>query len=110
VLQDGTALEGSYSDTAEQESAMNPTYGIVTWLVIAALVGWLGSRIMGTSRRMRGLATIGAGVAGAMVGSLLTRVAFGDNASGHGLVLSALVALVGTCGILGVGKVLTKLP
>jgi uncharacterized membrane protein YeaQ/YmgE (transglycosylase-associated protein family) len=89
---------------------MNPTYGIVTWLVIAALVGWLGSKIMGISRRMRGLTAMGAGVAGAMVGSLFTRVALGDDASHHGLVLSGLVALVGTCGVLAMGKVLTKLP
>lgn len=88
---------------------MNPTYGIVTWLVIAALAGRLASKIMGTSRRTRGLAVVGAGVAGAMLGSLLMRVAFGESAIRHGLVVSALVALVGTCGVFGIGKVLAKL-
>ena len=58
---------------------MNPSYGIILWIVIGAIAGWLGSIIMGTNARQGALMNIVVGVLGASLGGFLTRVLFGDN-------------------------------
>jgi hypothetical protein len=47
---------------------MNPGYGIILWIVIGALAGWVGSKIMGTDARQGGVANIIIGMIGAVVG------------------------------------------
>jgi uncharacterized membrane protein YeaQ/YmgE (transglycosylase-associated protein family) len=88
---------------------MNPTYGVLAWLIIGTLAGWLASRIMRMRRLMGGLASIGAGVLGAMVGGAFTRVAFGNDAHHNGFFVSTLVALLGACALLGLAKLVAKL-
>jgi uncharacterized membrane protein YeaQ/YmgE (transglycosylase-associated protein family) len=77
-------------------------------LIIGALAGWLGSRIMRMDRSIGGLTSIGAGVLGGLVGSGLARVAFGHDASHSGYFLSTLVALAGACLLLGLAKLVAK--
>lgn len=43
-------------------------YGILAWVVIGALAGWLASRIMKTRKRQGLLTNIAVGVIGAFVG------------------------------------------
>jgi uncharacterized membrane protein YeaQ/YmgE (transglycosylase-associated protein family) len=74
---------------------MNPAYGIVMWIIIGALAGWIGSKIMGTDARQGGLANVLIGVVGAILGGFLTRMLFGDSASNNGFFASFLVALLG---------------
>ena len=76
---------------------MNPAYGIIMWIVIGALAGWIGSKIMGTDARQGAMANIIIGVIGAVIGGFVTRVLFGDDASNNGFIVSFLVALVGAC-------------
>lgn len=76
---------------------MNPSYGIIMWLVIGALAGWIGSKIMGTDAQQGSLANIIVGVLGAVLGGFLTRTLFGDNAGNNGMIASFLVALAGAC-------------
>ncbi len=83
---------------------MNPAYGIVLWIVIGALAGWIGSKIMGTDARQSGLANILIGVVGALVGGFLTRVLFGDSTSNNGFIASFFVALLGSCILIGAFK------
>jgi uncharacterized membrane protein YeaQ/YmgE (transglycosylase-associated protein family) len=87
---------------------MNPSYGILMWIVIGALAGWIGSKIMGTDARQGGLANVVVGVIGALVGGFLTRVFFGDMPGNNGLVASTLVALVGACVVIAVWKGLSR--
>ena len=47
---------------------MNPGYGIILWIVIGALAGWVGSKIMGTDARQGGVANIIIGMIGEVVG------------------------------------------
>jgi uncharacterized membrane protein YeaQ/YmgE (transglycosylase-associated protein family) len=77
---------------------MNSSYGLISWLVIGTLAGWLGSKIMGTDGRQDWLANVIIGIAGAVVGGYLARVFLGNNASGdNGVLMSLLVALGGAC-------------
>ncbi len=74
---------------------MNPAYGIILWIIIGALAGWVGSKIMGTDASQGALANIIIGVLGALVGGFITRSLFGDNPANNGLIVSFLVALLG---------------
>lgn len=87
---------------------MNPGYGIIMWLIIGALAGWLGSKIMGTDARQGALANIVVGVIGAMVGGFLTRALLGDTATNNGFIASTLVALVGAIVVIAIWKALTR--
>jgi uncharacterized membrane protein YeaQ/YmgE (transglycosylase-associated protein family) len=86
---------------------MNPAYGVVLWIVIGALAGWIGSKIMGTDGAQGGLANIVIGIVGALIGGFLTRAMFGDSASNNGLVASFGVALLGSCVLIAVLKAIT---
>lgn len=83
---------------------MNPAYGIILWVVIGALAGWVGSMIMGTNGRQSGLMNIIVGVVGAVIGGFLTRSLFGDSSGNNGLFASFGVALLGSCVLLFVLK------
>jgi uncharacterized membrane protein YeaQ/YmgE (transglycosylase-associated protein family) len=86
---------------------MNPAYGIVMWIIVGALAGWIGSKIMGTDARQGGLANIIVGVIGAIIGGFLTRTFFGDSASNNGFFASLLVAILGSVVLLGIYKAVT---
>ena len=84
---------------------MNPNYGIILWIVIGALAGWVGSMIMGTNQRQGGLMNIVVGVIGAMLGGFITRTMFNDYARDNGLLASFGVALLGSCVLLFVVRI-----
>ena len=86
---------------------MNPSYGIIMWIIIGALAGWIGSKIMGTDARQGGMANIIVGVIGAVLGGFLTRVLFGDNAGNNGFIASFFVALLGACAVIFVWKMVS---
>ncbi len=87
---------------------MNPSYGILLWIVVGALAGWIGSKIMGTDAKQGALANIVVGVIGAVVGGFLTRVMFGDMPGNNGFIASTLVALLGACLVIAVWKGLSR--
>jgi uncharacterized membrane protein YeaQ/YmgE (transglycosylase-associated protein family) len=86
---------------------MNPSYGIIMWIIIGALAGWIGSKIMGTDARQGGLANIIVGIIGAVVGGFLTRSLFGDMTGNNGLIASFLVALLGACIVIGIWRAIS---
>ena len=83
---------------------MNPAYGIIMWIIIGALAGWIGSKIMGTDARQGGLANVVVGIVGALVGGFLARTLIGDMPGNNGFIASLLVALVGACLVIFVWK------
>ena len=87
---------------------MNPAYGIILWIVIGALAGWIGSKIMGTDARQGGLANVLIGIVGAVIGGFLTRVLFGDSSSNNGFIASFFVALVGSCLLIAALKAFSR--
>jgi uncharacterized membrane protein YeaQ/YmgE (transglycosylase-associated protein family) len=86
---------------------MNPSYGIIMWVIVGALAGWLASKIMGTDAQQGGLANVIIGVIGAVVGGFVTRAFFGDNPGNNGFIASLLVAILGAVILLGLYKALT---
>jgi uncharacterized membrane protein YeaQ/YmgE (transglycosylase-associated protein family) len=87
---------------------MNPTYGVAAWLIIGALAGWLGSRLMKMDRVLGGLGAVGTGVLGGMVGGVFARAVFGNDATHNGYVLSTVISFGGACALLGVAKLVAK--
>ncbi len=87
---------------------MNPGYGIILWIIIGALAGWIGSKIMGTDAKQGGLANIIIGIIGAVVGGFITRSVMGDNAGNNGLIVSFVVALVGACIVIAIWKAISR--
>jgi len=86
---------------------MNPSYGIILWIVIGALAGWVASMIMGTNARQGALMNIVVGIIGAVLGGFLTRSLFGDATGNNGLFASFGVALLGSVILLGIVKLVT---
>jgi uncharacterized membrane protein YeaQ/YmgE (transglycosylase-associated protein family) len=87
---------------------MNPAYGIIMWIIIGALAGWIGSKIMGTDGRQGGLANIVVGVIGAVIGGFISSAVFGDAKSNNGMIASFLVALLGSCIVIGIWRALSR--
>ena len=83
---------------------MNPGYGIIMWIIVGALAGWIGSKIMGTDARQGGLANIVVGVIGAVIGGFLTSTLFGDLRGNNGFIASFFVALLGAVIVIGIWK------
>ena len=87
---------------------MNPAFGIIMWVIIGALAGWIGSKIMGTDNRQGGLANIVVGVIGAVVGGFIASGIFGDSRTNNGLIASFLVALLGACVVIALWKAISR--
>jgi uncharacterized membrane protein YeaQ/YmgE (transglycosylase-associated protein family) len=87
---------------------MNPGIGIVGWIVIGALAGWIASKLMGTDAQQGALANIGIGIVGALLGGFVTRRFFGDYAGNNGLIASFGVALLGSCIVILVWKAFAR--
>jgi uncharacterized membrane protein YeaQ/YmgE (transglycosylase-associated protein family) len=87
---------------------MNPNIGYLGWIVIGALAGWIGSKIMGTDARQGALANIVIGIIGAFVGGFVTHRFFGNSLGTNGLIASFGVALLGSCIVIFLWKVLSR--
>ncbi|HXU80502.1 MAG TPA: GlsB/YeaQ/YmgE family stress response membrane protein [Polyangia bacterium] len=77
------------------------------WVIIGALAGWIGSKVMGTDAQQGGLANVIIGVIGAVIGGFVTRAFFGDSHSNNGFIASLLVATLGSVVLIGLYKALT---
>ena len=88
---------------------MNPSYGIIAWIAIGALTGWLASKIVGTGERgPAGKVVLGA--VGAIAGGVGTELAFGPQPAAQGrFVASLLVALLGAIVLIAVVTALAEL-
>jgi uncharacterized membrane protein YeaQ/YmgE (transglycosylase-associated protein family) len=86
---------------------MNPAYGIFAWMIIGGLAGWVGSMIMKTNARMGVLANVAFGIVGGVLGGYITRTFFSNELGNNGLVASFLVALLGSCLVIGLVKAIS---
>ncbi|MCI4590608.1 GlsB/YeaQ/YmgE family stress response membrane protein [Sphingobium sp. BYY-5] len=73
--------------------------GIILWLIVGGIIGWLASMIMRTDAQQGILLNIVVGIVGAFIGGLI----FSGGSIGSGLTLySFLVSLVGAIVLLAI--------
>ncbi|MDL2219164.1 GlsB/YeaQ/YmgE family stress response membrane protein [Ruminococcaceae bacterium OttesenSCG-928-O06] len=69
--------------------------GLLSWIIVGALAGWLASKIMGTDAHMGAIANIVVGIIGAFIGGFIVGLLGGTGVTGFNL-WSILVALLGS--------------
>lgn len=77
--------------------------GILAWIFLGGLSGWLASIVMGTNARMGTLANIGVGIVGAILGGALFSF-FGHYGVTGFNIHSIWVSFVGACVLLFIAK------
>lgn len=77
--------------------------GIIAWIVLGALAGWIASKIMATDAQQGAIANILVGIVGAVIGGFLFSLFGGSGVNGFNL-YSMLVALVGALVLIGILK------
>jgi uncharacterized membrane protein YeaQ/YmgE (transglycosylase-associated protein family) len=82
------------------------TLGVIGWIIIGGLAGWIGSKIMGTDAQMGLVLNIVVGVIGGLIGGFLLR-GFGVDVAGGGLLFSFLTCLLGAVVLLAIVKLVT---
>lgn len=80
--------------------------GIIAWIVLGALAGWIGSMIMGTDGEQGALANIIVGILGAFLGGLLMGFFGQSGVTGFNL-YSIIVAVVGACVALAIYRAMS---
>jgi uncharacterized membrane protein YeaQ/YmgE (transglycosylase-associated protein family) len=83
------------------------TLGVIGWIVIGGLAGWIGSKIMGTDAQMGVVLNIVVGIIGGLIGGFLLR-GVGVDVAGAGLLFSFLTCLVGAVILLAIVKLISR--
>ena len=68
--------------------------GIIGWIIIGGLAGWVASKIMGTDAQQGIILNIVVGIIGGIIGGFLLGL-FG--LGGSGMIASFVTALIGAC-------------
>lgn len=79
--------------------------GVIGWIILGGLAGWIASMIMGTNASMGVVANIVVGVVGALIGGFLFSLIGGADITGFNL-WSLFVAVIGSVILLGIAKAL----
>ena len=80
--------------------------GIISWIILGALAGWIASKIMNTDEEQGAIANIVVGIIGAFIGGLIFQAFGGSEVNGFNL-YSIIVAIVGAVVLLFIYKALT---
>lgn len=80
--------------------------GIIAWLILGAVAGWIASLIMKTDAEQGAIANIVVGIVGAVIGGFVFNLLGGSSVNGFNL-YSLLVATVGAIILLAIYKALT---
>ncbi|MFH5210601.1 GlsB/YeaQ/YmgE family stress response membrane protein [Antrihabitans spumae] len=80
--------------------------GIIGWIIIGGLAGWIGSKIMKTDAQQGILLNIVVGVVGGLLGGFLLKLLDVD-VEGAGLFFSFFTCLAGACILLFLVKLVT---
>jgi uncharacterized membrane protein YeaQ/YmgE (transglycosylase-associated protein family) len=75
--------------------------GIIAWIVLGGLAGWIASLIMGTSEQQGLLGNIAVGIVGALIGGFVVGLLGGEGVTGFTL-WSLIVATFGAVILLAV--------
>ena len=83
------------------------TLGIIGWIIIGGLAGWIGSKIMKTDEQMGILLNIVVGIVGGLLGGFLLGL-LGVDVAGGGLIFSFVTCLLGAVILLAIVKLFTR--
>lgn len=83
--------------------------GIISWLIVGALAGWLASIMAGKNSEMGGFANIVIGILGAFIGGLVLRLFGIDGITGFNI-WSVIVATLGAFLLLWIVRMVKKAP
>lgn len=86
---------------------MAPAMGLIGWIVIGGLAGWIGSKIQNRDAQMGIGLNIVVGVIGGLLGGWLLSV-FGVDVAGGGLFFSFLTCLLGAAILLWIINMVTS--
>ena len=75
--------------------------GIISWIILGGLAGWIASMIMGTNKSMGVVANIGVGVVGALIGGFILSIFGGVGVTGFNI-WSLAVAILGSIILLAI--------
>jgi len=81
--------------------------GILTWIIIGAIAGWLASVITGTNAQMGAVANVVVGIVGALIGGLLFSLMGGEGFTGFNF-WSLFVSVVGAVVLLALIKAFSR--
>lgn len=77
--------------------------GIIIWLVMGGLIGWIASLIMGTDARQGIVLNVIVGIVGAVIGGWLIGPLLGAGSINDGIsIMSVIVSLIGAVLLLGI--------
>ena len=77
--------------------------GILSWIILGGLAGWIASMVMGTDKSMGIVANVVVGVIGALIGGFLVSLFGGSGVTGFN-VWSLIVAVLGSIVLLWIVK------
>lgn len=77
--------------------------GIIGWIVLGGLAGWIASKIANTDQSMGVIANIIVGIIGAFIGGFVFSLLGGEGVTGFNI-YSFLVALIGAVILLAILK------
>ncbi|MGC0365743.1 putative membrane protein YeaQ/YmgE (transglycosylase-associated protein family) [Rhodococcus sp. 27YEA15] len=80
--------------------------GIIGWIIIGGLAGWIGSKIMKTDAQQGIVLNIVVGIVGGLIGGFLLKI-FGVDVNGGGLIFSFLTCVLGAVILLFIVKTVT---
>lgn len=81
--------------------------GIIGWLIIGAVAGWVASMVTGNNKRMGAFKNIIAGIVGGFLGGLIMNLVGGVGITGFNL-WSLLVACIGAIVLLLIVNAFTR--
>ncbi|AZA12504.1 GlsB/YeaQ/YmgE family stress response membrane protein [Corynebacterium choanae] len=81
--------------------------GIIGWIIIGGLAGWIASKIQGTDAQQGIGLNIVVGVIGGLIGGIILKF-FNVNVEGGGLIFSFLTCLLGAVILLAIVKAVRK--
>ena len=86
---------------------MAPAMGLIGWIVIGGLAGWIGSKVQNRDAQMGIGLNIVVGIIGGLLGGWLLSV-FGVDVAGGGLFFSFLTCLLGAVILLWIINLVTS--
>ncbi|SEN70239.1 GlsB/YeaQ/YmgE family stress response membrane protein [Halomonas caseinilytica] len=84
--------------------------GIIIWLIMGGLVGWIASMIMGINAQQDIILNIVVGIVGAMIGGFLIGPLLGSGSINEGItIMNFIVSLIGAIILLAILNVFQRI-